>query len=51
MRVPPFGVKSRPPRCCVKFTTDTQHLGGFYIPVENSNPSKTGKSASEGEFS
>ena len=47
MRSPHFGVKPRGPTCCVNFSTDTQHLGGFSSPVENPLGSKGGKSASE----
>jgi hypothetical protein len=36
MRSPHFGVKTRPPTCCVKFSAYPQHLGAFYTPVENS---------------
>lgn len=36
MRSPHLSVKRRAPTSCVKFLADTQHLGGFSTPVENS---------------
>ena len=45
MRSPHFGVKPRGPTSCVNFSSDTQGLGGFSTPVENSDGSKADKSA------
>ena len=47
MRSPHFGVKSRAPTCCVKFSTDTQCLGVICTLRENPGSAETGKSASE----